>query len=91
MSNCVVGSNGRGTPLGVVTENGVEGYNDLDCSSSFFRPHGGRASVPIPEKSAGPRATSTLHWWIVLKALDPKRPIREADIGSCLNTCLPVC
>ena len=29
MSNCVVGSDGGGTPLGVVTEHGVEGYNHL--------------------------------------------------------------
>jgi hypothetical protein len=29
MSNCVVGSDGGGTPLGVVTEHSVEGYNHL--------------------------------------------------------------
>jgi hypothetical protein len=29
MSNCVVGSEGGGTPLGVVTEHGVEGCNHL--------------------------------------------------------------
>jgi transposase len=29
---------------------------------------------------ASPRATSTLQWRIGLKALDPERPIREADI-----------
>ena len=29
MSNCVVGSDECGTPLGVVTEHGVEGYNHL--------------------------------------------------------------
>ena len=29
MSNCVVGSDRGGTPLGVVTEHGVEGYNHL--------------------------------------------------------------
>ena len=27
-----------------------------------------------------PRATSKLWWWIVSKALDLKRPIREADM-----------
>jgi hypothetical protein len=27
-----------------------------------------------------PRATSKLWWWIVSKALDLKRPIREADV-----------
>jgi hypothetical protein len=36
--------------------------------------------VPSPKRSASPRATSTLQWWIGLKALDPERPIREADI-----------
>jgi hypothetical protein len=35
---------------------------------------------PIPERSMSPRATSKLWWWIVSKALDLKRPIREADI-----------
>ena len=29
MSNCVVGSDECGTPRGVVTEHGVEGYNHL--------------------------------------------------------------
>ena len=29
MSNCVVGSDGGGTPLGVVTEHSVEGYDHL--------------------------------------------------------------
>jgi hypothetical protein len=42
--------------------------------------HTGRALVPIPKRSAAPRATSTLSWWIVSqKVLDLKRPIREAD------------
>jgi hypothetical protein len=36
--------------------------------------------VPSPKRSASPRATSTLQWRIGLKALDPERPIREADI-----------
>jgi hypothetical protein len=39
--------------------------------------------VPIPERSTSPRATSTLQWWKGLNALDPNRPIREADIGEC--------
>ena len=42
-----------------------------------FESHTGRAVVPIPKRSASLRATSTLHWWIGLKALDPNRPIRE--------------
>ena len=36
--------------------------------------------VPIPKRSASLQATSTLKWWDSLKALDPNRPIREADI-----------
>src|SRR5215470_16046717 len=44
-------------------------------------PHDGRALAPIPERSTSPRATLTLQRWDSLKALDPKRPIREADIG----------
>jgi hypothetical protein len=39
--------------------------------------------VPIPKRSAAPRATSTLSWWIVSqKVLDLKRPIREADLPA---------
>jgi hypothetical protein len=45
-----------------------------------FESYGGRALVPSPKRSASPRATSTLQWRIGLKALDPERPIREADI-----------
>ena len=40
----------------------------------------GTALVPIPERSTSPRATSTLYRWGSLIALDPNRPIREADI-----------
>ena len=42
----------------------------------------GRARPILPRfrRSASPRATSTLQWRIGLKALDPERPIREADI-----------
>jgi hypothetical protein len=44
--------------------------------------HTGRALVPIPKRSAAPRATSTLSWWIVSqKVLDLKRPIREEKRG----------
>ena len=42
--------------------------------------HDGTALVPIPERSTSPRATSTLYRWGSLIALDPNRPIREADI-----------
>jgi len=34
-----------------------------------FEPHDGRALVPIPKRSASPRATSTMQWWIVWKRL----------------------
>ena len=44
-----------------------------------FESHVGRALVPIPKTSTSPRATSTLQRWIVCKALDLERPIREAD------------
>ena len=47
-----------------------------------FESHSGRALVPSPKRSASPRATSTLQWRIGLKALDPERPIREADIAE---------
>ena len=41
MSNCVVASGDYGTPLGIVTKHGVEGYNHLahhcdDDDLSFF-------------------------------------------------------
>jgi hypothetical protein len=42
--------------------------------------HDGRALVPIPKRSASPRVTSTSELVDSLKALDPNRPIREADI-----------
>ena len=49
-----------------------------------LEPHDGRALVPIPKRSTSPWATSTLERWMVLKALDPERPIREADIAAVL-------
>src|SRR5580698_5242917 len=52
-----------------------------------FEPHNGRALVPIPERSASPRATSNTAVVDGLKVLDPKRPIREADIGQCSGAC----
>ena len=45
-----------------------------------LEPHDGRALVPIPERSTSLRATSTLQV-DSLKALDPTRPIREAESG----------
>jgi hypothetical protein len=47
-----------------------------------FEPYNGRALVPIPERSASPRATSNTAVVDSLKALDPKRPIREADMSG---------
>ena len=47
-----------------------------------FESHSGRAFVPIPKRSASPRVTPTPQSWIGLKALDPDRPIREADISA---------
>src|SRR3974377_2123816 len=45
-----------------------------------FESHDGTAHVPIPERSTSPRVTSTLPVVDSLNALDPNRPIREADI-----------
>src|SRR3974377_2152497 len=42
--------------------------------------HDGRALVPIPERSTSPRVTFICRGQS--KALDPKRPIREADMLS---------
>src|SRR5260370_762785 len=47
-----------------------------------FESHDGRAYVPIPERSTSLRATSTLPVVDSLNALDPNRPIREADIDA---------
>src|SRR5262249_41663286 len=44
--------------------------------------HDGRAVVPIPKRSASPRATSTACRRNSLKALDLGRPIREADMAQ---------
>jgi hypothetical protein len=47
-----------------------------------FEPHDGRAPVPIPKRSASDIYTAVVD---SLKALDPERPIREADfvmVGS---------
>jgi hypothetical protein len=45
--------------------------------------HDGRAQAPIPERSTSPRATIDTAAVDSLKALDPNRPIREADIVRC--------
>jgi len=47
-----------------------------------FESHDGRALVPIPKRSASPRATLDTVVADSLKALDLKRPIREADIAE---------
>jgi hypothetical protein len=41
--------------------------------------HNGRALVPIPKRSASDINTAVVD---SLKVLDPKRPIREADIAA---------
>ena len=46
-----------------------------------FEPHDGRAYVPIPERSTSPRGDIDTALVDSLKALDPNRPIREADIS----------
>src|SRR6202030_1721147 len=46
-----------------------------------FEPHDGRALAPIPKRSTSPRVTSAPPVVDSLKALDPNRPIREADMG----------
>ena len=55
-----------------------------------LEPHDGRAQEPIPERSTSPRATSTLQQVDSLKALDPNRPIREADISADLPDTVPL-
>src|SRR5512136_1408932 len=47
-----------------------------------FEPHDGRALAPIPKRSTSPRVTLAPPVVDSLKALDPNRPIREADIGG---------
>jgi hypothetical protein len=45
-----------------------------------FESHDGRALVPIPKRSTSPRGDIDAVAVDSLKALDPNRPIREADI-----------
>ena len=53
-----------------------------------FEPHDGSALAPIPKRSTSPRVTSAPPVVDSLKALDPNRPIREADMsGSGLLPC----
>jgi hypothetical protein len=47
-----------------------------------FESHDGRALVPIPKRSTSPRDDIDTAVADSLNALDPKRPIREADIMS---------
>src|SRR5271157_1168903 len=46
-----------------------------------FEPHDGRALVPIPKRSASPRSDINTAAVDSLKALDPKRPIREVTVS----------
>jgi hypothetical protein len=61
-----------------------DGKADQKIGPPVLESHDGRALVPIPERSTSPWETSTLQRWVdslgSLKALDPNRPIREADI-----------
>src|SRR5271157_3759567 len=45
-----------------------------------FEPHDERALVPIPNRSASPRSDINTAAVDSLKALDPKRPMREATV-----------
>ena len=58
----------------------LDGKADPKIVPLILESHTGRAIVPIPKRSTSPQATSTLEWLDSLKALDPNRPIREADI-----------
>ena len=56
----------------------------------LFRPvletHNGRALAPISEEKHEPASDIDIVAMDSLKALDPKRPIREADINSRSST-----
>ena len=58
----------------------LDGKADPKIVPLILESHTGRAIVPIPKRSTSPQATSTLEWLDSLKALDPNRPIREADM-----------
>jgi len=53
-----------------------------DCSTSSSNPMMEGPLVPSPKRSESPWATSTLELVDSLKALDPRRPIREADMAA---------
>src|SRR5262249_25873156 len=57
-----------------------DGKADPKIVPLILESHTGRAFAPSPKRSTSPQATSTLEWLDSLKALDPNRPIREADI-----------
>ena len=54
-----------------------------------LEPHDGRALVPIPKRKHEPASDVDTVLVDSLKALDPNRPIREADIPDLLRTDLP--
>jgi hypothetical protein len=51
-----------------------------------FESHDGRALVPSPKRSAEPVSDIDTGVGDSLKVLDPRRPIREADICSAANS-----
>src|SRR5262249_21876508 len=59
----------------------LDGKADPKIVPLIIESHTGRAFAPSPKRSTSPQATSTLEWLDSLKALDPNRPIREADMG----------
>jgi len=58
-----------------------DGKADPKIVPLILESHTGRAFAPSPKRSTSPQATSTLEWLDSLKALDPNRPIREADMS----------
>src|SRR5262249_18122544 len=59
----------------------LNGKADPKIVPLILESHTGRAFAPSPKRSTSPQATSTLEWLDSLKALDPNRPIREADMS----------
>src|SRR5262249_47382871 len=60
----------------------LDGKADPKIVPLILESHTGRALAPSPKRSTSPQATSTLEWLDSLKALDPNRPIREADMDE---------
>src|SRR5262245_28258141 len=58
----------------------LDGKADPKIVPLILESHTGMAFAPSPKRSTSPQATSTLEWLDSLKALDPNRPIREADM-----------